>query len=460
MLDQPAQLNATVLVVDDDESVRKGLYWALNSDFRVLEAPSRATAVELLQNEQIDVVVTDLHLPPHDENISEGMAIVKAARAAKPPVQAVVITGVHSKQAALDAVRQGAYGFFEKPLDAAEVLHIVTQAARMRRLEIENARLRDELLGPKGFSHLIGGSQLLEKMVKQARAVAATSATVLVTGENGTGKEMLARAIHEESPRASQSFVAVSCAALPETLIESELFGHEKGAFTSATNARKGRFELADGGTLFLDEVGDLTAAVQVKLLRVLQERTFERVGGTKTLSVDIRLIAASNCDLEKEVEVGRFRRDLFYRLNVVPLTLPPLRLRTEDIPVLAAHFAAKAAEKYQRPAPELEPVLIEALQEYDWPGNVRELENLIERLVVLTVGNKLGLEFLPAKMLKTLPEADLKDENTLEGAVAALKRRMILRALQAEGDNKAAAARRLGISRSYLHRLISEFDL
>lgn len=460
MLNQPAQLNGTVLVVDDDESVRRGLYWALSSDFRVLEAPSRAQAIELLQNEQIDVVVSDLHLPPHDEGISEGMAIVQAARAAKPPVQAVVITGVRSKSAALDAVRQGAYGFFEKPLDAAEVLHIVTQAARMRSLEMENARLREELPGAKGFSHLLGGSQSLEKIVKQARAVAATSATVLITGENGTGKEMLARAIHEESPRASKPFVAVSCAALPETLIESELFGHEKGAFTSATNARKGRFELADGGTLFLDEVGDLTPAVQVKLLRVLQERTFERVGGTKTLSVDIRLIAASNCDLEKEVESGRFRRDLFYRLNVVPLTLPPLRLRTEDIPVLAAHFAAKAAEKYQRPAAELEPVLIEALHEYDWPGNVRELENLIERLVVLTTGDKLGLEFLPGKMLKTLPDADVKDENTLEGAVAALKRRMILRALQAEGDNKAAAARRLGISRSYLHRLISEFDL
>ena len=460
MLNQPAQLNGTVLLVDDDESVRRGLYWALNSDFRVLEAPSRTAAIDLLRNEQIDVVVTDLHLPPHDEDFSEGMAIVQAARAAKPPVQAVVITGVRSKHAALDAVRQGAYGFFEKPLDAAEVLHIVTQAARMRRLEMENVRLREELLGTKGFSHLLGGSHLLEKIVKHARAVAATSATVLITGENGTGKEMLARAIHEESPRASLPFVAVSCAALPETLIESELFGHEKGAFTSATNARKGRFELADGGTLFLDEVGDLTPTVQVKLLRVLQERTFERVGGTKTLGVDIRLIAASNCDLEKEVEAGRFRRDLFYRLNVVPLTLPPLRLRTEDIPVLAAHFAGKAAEKYQRPAPELEPVLIDALHEYDWPGNVRELENLIERLVVLTTGSKLGLEFLPAKMLKTLPEADVKDENTLEGAVAALKRRMILRALQAENDNKAAAARRLGISRSYLHRLISEFDL
>jgi len=457
--EQP-QLKGTVLVVDDDESVRRGLYWALNSDFRVLEASSRSDAVELLQREKIDVVVSDLHLPPHEDDISEGLAIIQAARSTHPPVQAVVITGTSSKQAALDAVKHGAYGFFEKPLDADEVRHIISQAARMRRLEVENARLRDELLNSRGFSHLIGGSQSLEKIVKHARAVAATSATVLITGENGTGKEMLARAIHEESPRAGASFVAVSCAALPESLIESELFGHEKGSFTSATQTRKGRFELADGGTLFLDEVGDLTPTVQVKLLRVLQERSFERVGATKTTTVDIRLIAASNRDLEQEVEAGRFRRDLFYRLNVVPLMLPPLRTRPEDIPVLAAHFVAKAAEKYLRPNLELEPVLIDALQEYEWPGNVRELENLIERLVVLTSGPRLGLEFLPERMLRVLPDANAADETTLEGGVAALKRRMILRALQSEGGSKVAAAKRLGISRSYLHRLISEFDL
>ncbi len=457
--EQP-QVKATVLVVDDDESVRRGLYWALNPDFRVLEASSRSDAIELLRREKIDVVVSDLPLPPHEDGISEGLAIVQAARGTHPPVQAVVITGTSSKQAALDAVKHGAYGFFEKPLDADEVRHIVSQAARMRRLEVENARLRDELLNSKGFSHLIGGSHSLEKIVKHARAVAATSATVLITGENGTGKEMLARAIHEESPRAGAAFVAVSCAALPESLIESELFGHEKGSFTSATKTRKGRFELADGGTLFLDEVGDLSSTVQVKLLRVLQERSFERVGGTKTMTVDIRLIAASNRDLEQEVEAGRFRRDLFYRLNVVPLVLPPLRTRPEDILVLAAHFVAKAAEKYLRPNLELEPVLIDALQEYEWPGNVRELENLIERLVVLTTGPKLGLEFLPERMLRVLPDANAADETTLEGGVAALKRRMILRALQGEGGSKVAAAKRLGISRSYLHRLISEFDL
>ena len=447
-------------MVDDDESVRRGLYWALNSDFRVLEASSRSDAVELLQREKIDVVVSDLHLPPHQEDISEGLAIIQAARSTHPPVQAVVITGTSSKHAALDAVKHGAYGFFEKPFDADEVRHIISQAARMRQLEVENARLRDELLNSRGFSHLIGGSHMLEKIVKHARAVAATSATVLITGENGTGKEMLARAIHEESPRAGASFIAVSCAALPESLIESELFGHEKGSFTSATQTRKGRFELADGGTLFLDEISDLSHIVQVKLLRVLQERNFERVGATKTMSVDIRLIAASNRDLEQEVEAGRFRRDLFYRLNVVPLLLPPLRTRREDIPLLAAHFVAKAAEKYHRPNLELEPVLIDALQEYEWPGNVRELENLIERLVVLTTGPKLGLEFLPDRMLRVLPDANAADETTLEGGVTALKRRMILRALQSEGGSKVAAAKRLGISRSYLHRLISEFDL
>lgn len=457
--EQP-QVKGTVLVVDDDESVRRGLYWALNPDFRVLEASSRSDAVELLQREKIDVVVSDLHLPPHEDDTSEGLAIVQAARSTHPPVQAVVITGTSSKQAALDAVKHGAYGFFEKPLDADEVRHIVSQAARMRRLEVENARLRDELHNSKGFSHLIGGSQSLEKIVKHARAVAATSATVLINGENGTGKEMLARAIHEESPRAGAAFVGVSCAALPESLIESELFGHEKGSFTSATQTRKGRFELADGGTLFLDEVSDLSLTVQVKLLRVIQERSFERVGGTKTMSVDIRLIAASNRDLEQEVEAGRFRRDLFYRLNVVPLLLPPLRTRREDIPVLAAHFVVKTAEKYHRTNLELEPVLIDALQEYEWPGNVRELENLIERLVVLTSGPKLGLEFLPERMLRVLPDANTADETTLEGGVAALKRRMILRALQSEGGSKVAAAKRLGISRSYLHRLISEFDL
>ena len=459
MSTQP-QPKGTVLVVDDDDAVRSGLYWALTSDYQVLQASSREEACTLINDEDVDVVVSDLHLPPNVNDIAEGLALIDIARAQDPPLQVVVITGSDSKRAALEAVKHGAYGFFEKPLDSGELLHIVNQAARMRQLEIENRRLREELGRPPGFAHLMGSSQPLERVLKQARSVAATSATVLLSGENGTGKEMLARAIHQESPRANGPFVAVSCAALPEALIESELFGHEKGAFTSATQSHKGRFELADGGTLFLDEIGDLSAAVQVKLLRVLQEREFERVGGVKTLMVDIRLIAASNRDLEKEVAQGRFRQDLYFRLNVVPLHLPPLRERPDDIPILAAHFGSKSAAKYGQPTPELEPALVEVLLEYDWPGNVRELENLIERLVVLSNTSTLGLEFVPEKMLRALPGTTPGDENTLEGAVEAVKRRMIISALQAEGNNKVAAAKRLGISRSYLHRLINEFDL
>jgi len=460
MTEQP-QVKGTILIVDDDDAIRSGLYWALTSEYRVLQASSREEACDLVDEQNIDVVVTDLHLPPRVDDIAEGLALIEAARAQDPPLQVVVITGSDARRASLEAVRRGAYGFFEKPLDPDEVLHIVDQAARLRKLEIENRRLRNQLGRAPGFSNLSGTSQALENVLKQARSVATTTATVLVTGENGTGKEMLARAIHAESARSSGPFVAVSCAALPETLIESELFGHEKGAFTNATQSRKGRFELADGGTLFLDEIGELSQTIQVKLLRVLQERAFERVGGTKTLTVDIRLIAASNRDLEKEVEESRFRQDLFYRLNVVPLALPPLRERQDDIPLLAAHFADKAANKHGRPTPQIDPILLEVLQDYEWPGNVRELENLIERLVVLERSPTLGLEFVPEKMLRSVPPVDGSiDESSLEGAVVALKRRMIVNALNAENGNKVATAKRLGISRSYLHRLINEFDL
>ncbi|MGB8508303.1 MAG: sigma-54 dependent transcriptional regulator [Pyrinomonadaceae bacterium] len=469
MSEQPEQ-RTTVLVVDDDRPLRRQLRWALGETHRVLEAETRAGAIEQLGRERVDVVLCDLHLPPDLDGIEEGLAIVEAARNMRPSVPVVVITGSdgsEAKKAALEAIRRGAYGFFEKPFDEEEVSHIISQAARVRRLEAEVLRLRSELDMFRGFGRFIGASQNLEIVLRQARSVADTNATVLLTGENGTGKEVLARAIHEESSRADRPFVAVSCATLPESLIESELFGHEKGSFTGATQARKGRFELADTGTLFLDEIGELSATVQVKLLRVLQERAFERVGGTRTLDVDIRLIAASNRDLESEVETGAFRRDLFYRINVVPLHLPPLRERREDIPLLAAHFAAKAAEKHGRATPDLEPILLEALQEYDWPGNTRELENLIERLVVLTAELRLGTEFLPEKMLRArrdaTPDAALTpagDETTLEGATHALRRRMVASALQAEGGNKAAAAKRLEISRSYLHRLIVELHI
>jgi two-component system NtrC family response regulator len=462
---EQADKKTTVLVVDDDRLLRRQLHWALVERHRVLEAETRDEAVELLRGGHVDVCICDLHLPPDLEGMEEGLAVVEAARSERPAVPVVVITGSDNKQAALEAVRRGAYGFFEKPFDQEEVSHIVAQAARVRRLESEVLRLRSELTMFRGFGRFVGASATLESVLKQARAVADTNVTVLITGENGTGKEVIARALHEESARRDAPFIAVSCAALPESLIESELFGHEKGAFTGAVQARKGRFELADGGTLFLDEIGELQPAVQVKLLRVLQERTFERLGGNKPIEVDIRLVAASNRDLEQEVERGGFRLDLFYRLNVVPLHLPPLRERREDIPLLAAHFTAKVADKHGRPVPELDPALVEALLEYDWPGNVRELENLIERMVVLTREPLLSVEFLPEKMRRALPSGASQtntstDETTLEGATLALRRRMVVSALQAEGGNRAAAARRLSISRSYLHRLLVELNI
>ena len=463
---EQAEQKTTVLVVDDDRLLRRQLHWALVERHRVLEAETRADAVDLLQRERVDVVICDLHLPPDLDGIEEGLAVVEAARSERPSVPVVVITGSDNKQAALEAVRRGAYGFFEKPFDEEEVSHIVTQAARVRCLETEVLKLRSELKMHRGFGRFVGTSGALERTLKQARAVADTSATVLITGENGTGKEVLARAIHEESGRRDRPFVAVSCAALPESLIESELFGHVKGAFTDAKADRVGRFELANGGTLFLDEIGELQPSVQVKLLRVLQERTFEKVGSNRQVNVDVRLIAATNRDLEQDVAASRFREDLFYRLNVVPLHMPALRERREDVPMLAAHFAAKASEKHDRPLADLDPALLEALQEYDWPGNVRELENMVERLVVLTKGSQLSVEFLPEKMLRSAPAAHTPpgvaaaDETTLEGATLALRRRMVISALQAEGGNRVAAARRLGISRSYLHRLISELAI
>jgi DNA-binding NtrC family response regulator len=460
---EQAEQKTTVLVVDDDRLLRRQLHWALVERHRVLEAETRAEAVDALRREHVDVVISDLNLPPAD-GIEGGLAVIEAARGERPAVPVVVITGTGDKQAALEAVRRGAYGFFEKPFDEEEVSHIVAQAAQVRRLEAEVLRLRSELELFGGFRRFVGTSAALEKTLRQARAVADTDANVLITGENGTGKEVLARAMHEESARRDGPFIAVNCGALPEHLIESELFGHTKGAFTDAKADRVGRFEAAAGGTLFLDEIGELSKAAQVKLLRAIDQKEVQRLGSNETTKVDIRLLAATNRDLEREMKAENFREDLFYRLSVVPLHMPPLRERREDISVLANHFAAKAAAKHNRMTPALGPSLEEALLEYEWPGNVRELENLIERLVLLTKGGQLGVEFLPDKMLHAPHEAgacaSAGDETTLEGATIALRRRMVIEALKAEGGNRGAAARRLGISRSYIHRLITELNI
>lgn len=487
----------TILVVDDHDAVRKQLYWALEENYRVLEAASRTEALAHLGRENIDVVLCDLHLPPLVNEVTEGIAVLEAARQFNPPLPVIVLTGSRERAVAIQVTASGAYGFFQKDsfsLDEVEI--IVRQAAEKIKLEREkvtleqeNASLRQQVA--EGWQEVIGSNAKLQAIFTQAREVASTSATVLITGESGTGKEVLARAIHRSSPRANKPFIACSIAALPETLIESELFGHEKGAFTGAVARKAGRFEQADGGTLFLDEIGELSHSMQVKLLRVLQERQFERLGGKELLQVDIRVVTATNRNLEEMVSKGEFRADLYYRLNVVSLELPPLRERPDDIPLLATHFARKAAAKHQRPVPSFTSRMIEALTTFPWPGNIRELENVIESCVVISPATVLDVNVLPerirGKLQVTRPPSvpvvevqlpavaiaaeqapvpgDLtalfhQPEFSYENAITDFKRQLVRTALRECKGSRSEAAARLKIARQYLYRLINELQI
>ncbi len=468
----------TVLVVDDHESVRKQLYWALEENYHVLEAGSRREALALLDQHAIDVVLSDLRLPPNDSDISEGLAILESVRSHNPLLPVIVITGDEDRETALQVVQRGAYDLFYKPFNIEEVEIIVRRAAKHYQLEKDNLTLRDELKKVGGFQEgIVGSSPVLRRIIDQARAVAETTATVLITGESGTGKEMLARFIHNTSPRARAPFIPCNIAALPESLVESELFGHEKGAFTGANNRRQGRFELADTGTLFLDEIGELTATMQVKLLRVLQERQFERLGGKQILNVDIRVIAATNRNLEEMVEAGQFRADLYYRLNIVNLELPPLRERPDDIPILANHFARKASSKHNKPTPTFTPNFLKRLVSYRWPGNIRELENVIERAVVISPSPLLDENLLPEKVIaqanvvqvtpppSAVPQLELVEgvlppDLSFETAIQNFKRQLVRQALRECNSSRSEAAHRLKISRQYLHRLINELNV
>ncbi len=473
----PEEIKQTVLVVDDHEAVRKQLYWALEENYRVLEADSRQRALALLDAEPIDVVLCDLRLPPVESDISEGLAILEAVRKTNPLLPVIVITGDEDRETALKVVQRGAYDLFYKPFNIDEVEIIVRRAANHYSLEQDNLNLRSELRKGGWQAEIVGSSPSLRRIIDQARAVAETSATVLITGESGTGKEMLARFIHKNSPRARAPFIACNIAALPESLVESELFGHEKGAFTGATTRRQGRFELADGGTLFLDEIGEMSPTMQVKLLRVLQERQFERLGGKQEITVDIRVIAATNRNLELMVEANQFRPDLYYRLNIVNLELPPLRERLDDIPILAMHFADKAAAKHNKPAPAFAPAIVNRLLAYRWPGNIRELENVIERAVVISNSPVLDETLLPDKVLSqagavqntsatpAIPQLELDNgmlppDLSFETAIQNFKRQLVRQALRECNGSRSEAAHQLKISRQYLHRLINELNV
>jgi len=442
-----------ILVVEDQAGMRSFLAAALeDAGYRVVAAADGRAAIRLLDEQDVQLVLTDLKMPAAD-----GMAVLRHARQVQPDVPVLVLTAFGSIEAAVAAMKEGAADFLTKPVDSPAVLALtVGRALEGRRLRAENERLRRSAPPTTGFGDIIHGDPRTEQVLRLAQAVAPTDATVLLLGESGTGKEVFARAIHEAS-RAERPFVAVNCAALPRDLLESELFGHERGAFTGAAARRTGRFELAADGTLFLDEVGELAPELQAKLLRVLQEGTFERVGGTRTLRFAGRIVAATNRDLKAQVAAGRFREDLFYRLNVFPIEIPPLRERPGDIVPIAEYLLRQQGQRTGRPPLALAPETARLLLAWDWPGNVRELQNVLERAGILAHGPAITPDLLPVEIAESplpLARSGTADRGSA-GTLGELERQAILEALEQTGGNRRLAAERLGISlRTLQYRL------
>lgn len=461
------------LIVDDEINLRESLAELIESEgFIALQASNGEEAIKILRDGEVspDVIFLDMRMPKMD-----GLTAMRFIRDEHlTPAPIIVISAFSDSNKTIEAMRLGAYDYITKPLDLDEITGTLRRAAAQRHLslEAEATRASQQEIAPSldadlphEQSAIIGTSRAMREVFKQIGRVSATDATVLITGESGTGKELVARAIHHHSARAQQPFIAVNCGALPENLIETELFGHERGAFTGAERQKKGRFELAHMGTLFLDEVGELTPSAQVKLLRALQERRFERVGGTQTIAVDVRVIAATNRDLKCEVEEKRFREDLFYRLSVIEVPLPSLRARLADVPQLAEYFTERAAARHSLPTKILSDTAMRALLSYDFPGNVRELENMIERAVVTSSGANVILpENLFGETFRAIEAETSSNELFLDmqfkEAVAALERELIRRGLEAAGGNRAEAARRLGINRRLLYTKLEEHKL
>jgi DNA-binding NtrC family response regulator len=449
-----------LLVVDDEVGVRQSLQMIFNKSFRVIEASSADEAVQKVTNEKPDLVLLDIIMPGAD-----GLAVLKHLKSIQPDCQVIMLTALNTAQTAFTAKGTGAFDYVTKPFDVEELRLRVDHALEKIQLSRELERLKEEVGRKYGIDHIIGKSKQIVDVFKAVSMVAAKKSTVLITGESGTGKELIARAIHYNSDRRSKPFVVVNCAALPDTLIESELFGYEKGAFTNASQKKVGRFELAHGGTLFLDEIGELNLGTQAKFLRAIEQETFTRLGGTDEIKVDVRVIAASNRDLETMAKAGEFRADLFYRINVVALLLAPLRERPEDIPLLLDHFLRLKAQEHSIAAKSLSPEVIDFFSSYYWPGNIRELENLIERLTILTPHETIMLRDLPVSMRSTDQTATLKEDvlsgsRPLSEAVDEFERELIVKALQRTGFNQTKAAALLGTSRRILKYRIEKLKI
>ncbi len=447
-----------ILVVDDDESLRRIIEYNVSEEgYDVIATDNGLSALEIFKKEEIDLVITDLQMPDMG-----GIELIKQLRAISPNALVIVITAFGTVDTAVESMKLGAFEYITKPFNREELKIIVKKALEVSDLMVENRYLKEMVRDKYSFDSMIGSSQKMEEIYMSASQVAKSDATVLILGESGTGKELLAKGIHMNSQRKDKPFVAINCGALPENLIESELFGHKKGAFTGALADKKGKFELANGGTLFLDEVAEIKPHLQVTLLRILQEGIVDKVGGTEPLRVDVRIIAATNRDIEEDVTTGRFREDLYYRLCVVPLKLPPLRERKDDIPLLTDYFLSKYADKTGLNKCKIDSKTMKTLIDYQWPGNVRELENLIERMIVMNLTGVISEDELPdrirsrrqmiGKVLMELPEDGISLEN--------LEKELIVKAYDKCDQNQSKTARFLGITRNTLLYRMDKFGI
>jgi two-component system nitrogen regulation response regulator NtrX len=444
----------TILIVDDETTILQSLSGILSDEgYETLTASNGYEALKIIEEESPDLVLLDIWMPGID-----GIETLREIKRTNPFLQVVIISGHGTIETAVKATKLGAYHFVEKPLSIEKVVVTINNALNFRRLEEENQFLRKKTLEKHSIT---GSSPPIQVLKKQIAIAAPTQAWVLITGENGTGKELVARTIHQMSNRPDKPLIDVNCAAIPEELIESELFGHEKGAFTGATTRKRGKFEVADKGTIFLDEIGDMSLKTQAKILRILQEKKFERVGGTRTLSVDVRVLAASNKDLEKEIEKGTFREDLYFRLNVIPIEVPPLRNRTEDIPLLIETFLSGFAQDGNFGQKTMTPEAIAHLKAYPWPGNVRELKNLVERLAIMIQSDVIGEDDIPLSYRRqkaTTSDMGFFHEDSLKEAKKEFEKAYIQQKLNENNNNISQTADAIGIERSHLYKKIKSF--
>lgn len=447
-------MSVTILIVDDEKNFRQGLKTALEKPGREVRTAENAfQAEEILRKENIDLVLSDLKMPGLN-----GLELLSRLKKISPGSLLIIMTAYGTVDSAVEAMKEGAYDYLSKPINLDQLELLIARALKDRNLQAENVYLKERLRKQYGFENITGHSAGMEQVFELIRQVRDSRSTILISGESGTGKELVAQAIHHQGRRRNMPFVPVHCASLTPTLLESELFGHEKGAFTGAAALKKGRFEIADGGTVFLDEVSEIPLEIQVKLLRFLETHRFERVGGTRPIQVDIRLLAATNADLEELTERGSFREDLYYRLNVIRIHIPPLRERKEDIPLLARRFIRQFGEENGRPGVSIAPPALRLLRNYDWPGNVRELKNTIESMVVLAKSDLLEAGDLPARLRGKTPAAAGTAPRGLNLKQA--EKELIREALERSGANKSRAARLLGLSRRTLYRKLHEYGL